>query len=110
MTIDCRILWADTNEWFYNESSQKLYYFFNGTSPPTGAEKFVATKTKVLFNISATQAAPVRDITLRGLEIRDTAYTYLGTDVADRHGMPSGQRGVERGETAVGPSCLCTAG
>ena len=56
----------------------------------TGNEKFVATKTKVLFNISGSQVAPVKDITIRGLEIRDTAYTYLGTDTADKHGMPSG--------------------
>lgn len=78
------------SEWFYNESSKQLYYFFNGTAPPTGNEKFVATKTKVLWNISGSQSAPVRDITIRGLEIRDTAYTYLGTDKADLHGMPSG--------------------
>ena len=32
----------------------------------------------------------MKDITIRGLEIRDTAYTYLGTDTADLHGMPSG--------------------
>ena len=40
--------------------------------------------------ISGSQEAPVKDITIRGLEIRDTAYTYLGTDTADLHGMPSG--------------------
>ena len=67
-------------EWFFNETEKKLCeqhaseadphtrachaergcaradYFFNSTSPPTGEEKFVATKTKVLFNVSA--AAP----------------------------------------------------
>ena len=37
---------------FYNETSKKLYYFFNSTAPPTGDEKFVATKTKVLFNVT----------------------------------------------------------
>ena len=79
-----------SGEWFFNETSRKLFYFFNSTSPPTGNEKFVATKTKVLFNISGSQAQPVQDITIRGLEIRDTAYTYLGTDKADLHGMPSG--------------------
>ena len=41
-------------EWFYNETSKKLYYFFNSTAPPTGDEKFVATKTKVLFNVTGT--------------------------------------------------------
>jgi hypothetical protein len=77
-------------EWFFNDTSRKLFYFFNSTSPPTGDEKFVATKTKVLFNISGSQEQPVQDVTIRGLEIRDTAYTYLGTDKADLHGMPSG--------------------
>ena len=60
-------------EWFYNESSKKLFYFFNGTAPPTGNEKFVSTKTKVLWNITGTQTAPVKDVVIRGLEIRDTA-------------------------------------
>ena len=50
-------------------------YFFNSTSPPTGEEKFVATKTKVLFNISGSQEAPVKDITIRGLET--VSYTHL---------------------------------
>ena len=44
-----------------------------------------------MFNITGSQAAPVRNVTVRGLEIRDTALTYLGTDVADKHSMPSGQ-------------------
>ena len=77
-------------EWFYNETTSKLYYFFNSTSPPTGDDAFVATKTKVLFNVTGSQAAPVKDLVIRGLEIRDTALTYLGTDPADIHGMPSG--------------------
>lgn len=78
------------DEWFYNETTQKLYYWFNSTGPPTGEEELVATKTKVLFNVTGSQKAPIRDFTIRGLEIRDTALTYLGTDQADLHGMPSG--------------------
>jgi hypothetical protein len=76
-------------EWFFNETTKTLFYFFNDTAP-TGNEDFVATKTKVLFNVTGSQAAPIADLTIRGLEIRDTAYTYLGTDPADVHGMPSG--------------------
>jgi len=76
-------------EWFFNETTKTLYFFFNNTQP-SGNEQFVATKTKVLFNVSGSQDAPIADFTIRGLEIRDTAYTYLGTDPADVHGMPSG--------------------
>lgn len=60
------------DEWFYNETTQKLYYFFNST----GNEEFVATRTKVLFNVTGSQEAPIRDFTVRSLEIRDTALTY----------------------------------
>jgi hypothetical protein len=34
-------------------------------------------------------ADPVKDVTIRGLTIRDAAYTYLGTTEADRHWLPS---------------------
>eukprot|EP00035_Acanthoeca_spectabilis_P015944 m.321033 g.321033 ORF g.321033 m.321033 type:complete len:348 (+) comp16454_c0_seq39:3376-4419(+) len=78
------------SEWFFNESTKTLYFFFNSTAPPTGNEEFVATSTKVLFNVSGSQLNPIVNFTLRGIEIRDTAYTYLGTDPADVHGMPSG--------------------
>jgi hypothetical protein len=86
----------EPEEWYFNETSKKLYYFFNSTAPPTGNEKFVATKTKVLWNLTGSQATPVKDVTIRGLEIRDTAYTYLGTDQADLHGMPSGGTSTSR--------------
>ena len=65
------------------------YYTFNGTHAPTGEEQLSLTRTKVIFNISGTQAAPVIDITIRGLTIRDAAFTYLGTTAADRHWLPS---------------------
>jgi len=45
----------------------------------------VATKTRVLFNVSGAMLAPVQDITIQGLTIRDARLTYL-----DAHGMPSG--------------------
>ena len=40
---------------------------------------------RVLFNLSGSIEQPVRNITLQGLSLRDTRYTYL-----DAHGMPSG--------------------
>ena len=62
-----------------------LWFTFNGTETPTGSEEFSLVTTKVLFNVSGTQAAPVRDVTIRGLTIRDAALTFLGTTDADVH-------------------------
>jgi len=47
----------------------------------------VATQTRVLFNLTGTMSNPVKDITIRGVTMRDTRITYL-----DPHGMPSGKR------------------
>ena len=33
---------------------------------------------------------PVVGLTIRGVEIRDTALTYYGKDEASKHGMPTG--------------------
>ena len=73
------------DEWFYDSDQRLLYFNFNGTGGPTGNEEWVATKARVVFNISGTQAAPVDNVTLQGLVIRDSRYTYL-----DPHGLPSG--------------------
>ena len=64
------------NEFFFDEKEEKLYYFFNNTKP-TGNEKWVATKTRVLFNITGTMAEPVTDVAIQGLTMRDTRITYL---------------------------------
>ena len=40
---------------------------------------------KVLINISGNQSHPVRNVSISGLVLRDTAYTYM-----DPHGLPSG--------------------
>ncbi len=66
-------------EYFYDEKEQKLYYNFNSTSGPTGSEQWVAPQAQMLFNISGSIANAVRNITIRGLLMRDTAYTSLGT-------------------------------
>lgn len=76
-------------EYFYDSSSEALYYTFNTTDKPTGAEEISLTRTKVIFNVSGTAKKPVRDVTIRGLIIRDAAYTYLGTTPADVHYLPA---------------------
>ena len=75
------------NEWFYDEEAQKLYYFHNSTTqtPPPATTLFEAVTTKVLYSYNGTQAKPVKDVSLKGITLRDTAYTYL-----DPHGSPSG--------------------
>ena len=66
-----------------------LYYTFNATEAPTGHEEFSLTRTKVLVNISGTRSAPVRNVRIQGLTLRDAAFTYLGSSEADRHWLPS---------------------
>ena len=68
---------------------QALYLTFNATEAPTGHEALSLTRTKVLLNVSGSQAAPVRNITVQGLTLRDAALTYLGTSAADVHWLPS---------------------
>ena len=76
-------------EYFVDATEKSLYYTFNGTEQPTGAEIFSLTRTKVLFNISGTMDSPVKNVTIQGLTLRDAAFTYLGTTEADRHWLPS---------------------
>ena len=82
-------------EWFFDDASRTLYYKPNATDaggaggadggggPPTG--EFVATHLEVLINVTGSQAAPARHVAIRGLTLRDTAYTYF-----EPHGTPSG--------------------
>ena len=75
------------NEWFYDEDSKTLYHFYNATSgtvPPSDV-LYVATQLKTLISINGSMSNPVEDITIHGVNFRDTAYTYM-----DPHGMPSG--------------------
>lgn len=76
-------------EYFYDAANKALFYTFNATYKPTGDEDFSLTRTKVIFNISGTHRQPVKDVTIRGLVIRDAAYTYLGTTPADVHYLPA---------------------
>jgi hypothetical protein len=80
----------EPGEFFYNTTSRHLYYYFNGTVGPSVLDHFVAARAKVIFNVTGSMDSPVSDVAIRGLEVRDAALTYLGTDPADIHGMPSG--------------------
>ena len=75
------------NEWFYDEDSKTLYFFYNATSgtEPPGDTAYVVTQLKTLISINGTMSDPVEEVTIRGVNFRDTAYTYM-----DPHGMPSG--------------------
>ena len=74
-------------EWFYDEDKKVLYYFHNATpgSEPPRDSLFIATQLKTLISIKGSKSNPVEDITISGVNFRDTAYTYM-----DPHGMPSG--------------------
>ena len=83
------------NEWFYDENTKTLYFFYNatsGTEPPSDL-RYVVPQLKTLISINGTMSEPVEDITIRGVNFQDTAYTYM-----DPHGMPSGARGLGFGE------------
>ena len=77
------------SEFFFDAASSTLFLFYNasaGTPPPAdGSITLVTPEFKHLFNITGTQAAPVKGVSLIGLGMRDTAYTYM-----DPHGLPSG--------------------
>ncbi|XP_065179510.1 uncharacterized protein LOC135809986 [Sycon ciliatum] len=72
-------------EWFYDEHTQMLYYFHNGTGAPPADLVFEVVQNQVLVNMTGTQQLPVRNISFTGINFRDTAYTYL-----EPHGVPSG--------------------
>lgn len=75
------------SEWFFDAASSTLYLWFNATSgtPPPLDLVMTSAAYKHVFNITGTQANPVKDVSIIGLGFRDTAYTYM-----DPHGFPSG--------------------
>ena len=74
------------NEFFFDERRRELHYVANssGVLPPS-ADEFTATRWAVIFNVSGSAAAPVRNLAIRGIELADTAATFLAP-----HGLPSG--------------------
>jgi hypothetical protein len=59
--------------------SSKLYLFHNDTSgtPPPASLAFWVPTLEVLFNLSGTPSAPVRDVTFAGLAFRDQRKSLL---------------------------------
>jgi hypothetical protein len=88
-------------EFFFSTEEKALYYTFNSTEQPTGEEEFMLTTAKIIFNVSGAQANPVVNLTIRGLTIRDAAYTYLGTTEADIHYLPAASDWVIQRSGAV---------
>ena len=63
-----------------------LYYAVNATTGPPPAK--LTLEIPVLMSLlvaNATQAEPIKNLTLRNLGFRDTAPTYM-----EPHGVPSG--------------------
>jgi hypothetical protein len=70
--------------------NQTLYYIPNGTGngtapPPDGASSWVVPGLVVLINASGTQEAPVQNLSIVNLTIRDAANALF-----EPHNMPSG--------------------
>jgi hypothetical protein len=71
-------------EWFFDPRTSSLFFYWNGTGGPDGSVVVISSAAQVLLNATGSQAAPVRNVALRGLGFRDTAYTYF-----EPHAMPS---------------------
>ena len=82
------------NEWYYDSRAGMLYFFYNATSgtPPSEDTVFEAVQLKSIVIAQGSQESPVKDLSIMGVNFKDTAYTYM-----DPHGMPSGgDWGLER--------------
>lgn len=64
-------------EWYFDNDTQILYYKPNATQKETApsTDGFVATKLKVLVNVTGNQTHPAHHIAIKGVTLRDTAYT-----------------------------------
>ena len=72
------------NEFFFSKAEQKLYYVHNGTGPPPATATYEVPQQRTLFNLSSSRWRPIDDVTIRGLTLTATRYTYM-----DPHGVPS---------------------
>ena len=72
------------NEFFWDKATQKLYYYHNATGPPPLGASYEVPQQRTLFNLNASRWRPIRDVTIRGLTLTATRYTYM-----DPHGVPS---------------------
>jgi hypothetical protein len=74
------------SEWYYDTQEKQLYYVSNETDgrPPANGE-LEAVVAESLVVVRGTKVAPVRNVTLSNLSLRDTVSTFL-----QRHENPSG--------------------
>mmetsp|Transcript_116850 Transcript_116850/g.239049 ORF Transcript_116850/g.239049 Transcript_116850/m.239049 type:complete len:851 (+) Transcript_116850:58-2610(+) len=73
-------------EFFFDRKAGYLYLYHNSSTggPPSAEAEVVVPQKPVLMNISGTQWAPVRNISISGLVFRAARYTYM-----EPHGVPS---------------------
>eukprot|EP01064_Diplonema_japonicum_P030955 TRINITY_DN539_c0_g1_i1.p1 TRINITY_DN539_c0_g1~~TRINITY_DN539_c0_g1_i1.p1 ORF type:complete len:807 (+),score=265.40 TRINITY_DN539_c0_g1_i1:43-2463(+) len=74
------------NEFFYDRAAKKMYFYHNATGAPPADGEYVIPQIKTLFNLTAeTRWNPIVGVTIRGLKMTATRYTYM-----EAHGVPSG--------------------
>jgi hypothetical protein len=89
------------NEWWFDPSESKLYLIPNATipddradtssgqlldhAPPPADTTYVAVQLETLISINGTKDAPVKDITVQGITLRDAADITMNP-----WGVPSG--------------------
>ena len=73
------------NEYFFDSSTEQLYYFYNGTGAPPADLAFEVPTLQTLAAIRGTMVEPIRNVSFHGVTLRDAAYTYM-----EPHGVPSG--------------------
>ena len=81
----------DPNEFYFDKQTKVLYVFANETNPqdpPAASKRYVVIPSAhhtLLATDETSKEAPIRNLTIRGLGFRDTAWTMLMP-----HGVPSG--------------------
>lgn len=84
------------DEWYYDEATQTITWFYNATSNTVPPPSVTVTSLQSLVRVTGTAAAPARGVTLAGIGLRDTAYSYM-----ESHGMPSGGDVSRRAQQAL---------
>lgn len=77
-------------EFFFDKAAGKLYFYYNSSSPTTpppsdGSIVAIPDGAWGIFNVTATQEAPITGLTFQGLGFRDTANVMFAP-----HSIPSG--------------------
>lgn len=91
MDVSIENVWEELDvegEFYFNESTRVLCVIpwgDSGAPPPDGSLVALGPGSKVLVNVTGSQAAPVTGVSFVGVGFRDAAFTYL-----DPHGLPSG--------------------